>query len=82
MSKYEPLKTWLEAMQSGNIKASFGQIELVLGFGLPKSARTRPAWWSNEGESTRHVQCRAWIEAGFVASNLSLGNETIEFVRI
>jgi hypothetical protein len=46
---------------------SFRDIERVLGALLPKSCR-RPEWWGNErGPASRHVQCQAWLRAGYRA---------------
>ncbi len=46
---------------------SFGDIERVLGALLPNSA-ARPEWWANETDPrTTHVQCRAWLDAGYKA---------------
>ncbi len=42
---------------------SFAEIEELVG-PLPRSATVYSAWWSNESSSGRHVQSRAWMEAG------------------
>ena len=84
MSIYDPLHKWLCANAAGNINkisATFKQIESVLGFDLPDTARTNPRWWGNETGDTRHVQCRAWMDAGYQTRNLSLANESVEFIR-
>ena len=57
MSIYYPLYNWLCAQAANNISAPFKQIEAILGFSLPPSARTSPQWWEND---RKHVQCMAW----------------------
>jgi hypothetical protein len=81
MSKYDPLYKWLSASGQRWVHATFAQLETILGFELPAAARKYPAWWANAAGDTRHVQCRAWLNAGFAADNLNLTNETVEFVN-
>ncbi len=42
---------------------SFDEIDILVG-GLPASAERWPAWWANETAGSRHVQARAWLDAG------------------
>lgn len=82
MSKYDPLRFYLEGLRSEQWRATFDKIEKVLGFRLPASARDHPAWWANENETeTRHPQKLAWVKARWRTANLNLIGETIEFVR-
>jgi len=68
MSKYAPLTQWLN-YQPRPVAASFRQIENLLGFQLPASARTYPAWWANErNPNTRHRHALSWLNAGRTAS--------------
>jgi hypothetical protein len=67
MGKYDPLEGHLRRQKTANYEMTFRDIERVLGSLLPKSAR-RPEWWANEqNPETRHVQCRAWLRAGYQA---------------
>jgi hypothetical protein len=80
MSKYDPLCKWLRADSRKTIPATFQQIEKILGFTLPDTARERPQWWANESKNgSRHVQCKAWVNAGYQAANLDLRRETVNF---
>ena len=63
MSKYNPLSDRLAGHPANEWQASFAEIEEVLGFPLPKSARTGKSWWS--GMDKPHA--RAWSAHGFVA---------------
>lgn len=79
MPKYTPLYDYLRRKPGPEITMSFVQIERVIGTLLPKSA-SRAQWWANErsGDS-RHVQCGAWLDAGYDAHLLS--DEQVIFRR-
>jgi hypothetical protein len=84
MSIYDPLYKFLCLKSASGISivpATFKQIESVLGFTLPDTARNNPQWWGNETGDTRHAQCRAWLNAGFDTKNLSLSKEYVEFIE-
>lgn len=72
-SKYEPLKRFLseKAASSKEISLSLNQIELILGFSLPKSAYKYPEWWSNQTDVSNRPQAKAWIEAGYKVISVS-----------
>uniref|UniRef100_B0T1Z7 DUF7662 domain-containing protein n=1 Tax=Caulobacter sp. (strain K31) TaxID=366602 RepID=B0T1Z7_CAUSK len=78
--KYEPLKRFLEGrFDAISIGLSFAEIERILGFSLPRSARQHQAWWSN----TRigHAYAAAWLDAGWKTSKLDLAGQRITFVK-
>ena len=80
MSKYDPLARHLRRQTSETVVMTFRDLVLVLKAMLPRSAE-RPQWWANEtSETTRHVQSRAWISAGFDAFLLK-GQERVRFIR-
>ena len=81
MALYDPLYKWLRPNSANNISVTFDQIEAILEFKLPDTARARPQWWANEVGDTRHVQCRAWMDAGFQTRNLNLAKESVEFAK-
>lgn len=59
---------------------TFRDIERVIGALLPNSAQ-RPQWWANERSAdSRHVQCAAWLNAGFNAVLLK-AEERVRFER-
>ncbi|MGZ5986610.1 MAG: DUF7662 domain-containing protein [Caulobacteraceae bacterium] len=78
-SKYDPLRRYLEARPPGETPMSFRDVERVLGFPLPDSARRHPAWWSNNPGT--HVGVRAWRDAGCRTSRVDIGGERVTFVR-
>ena len=77
MSKYDPLFHHLDSSQ-GTVDLQFGDVEEILGFRLPASARKHTAWWSNSGGT--HVQSAAWQAAGYKTADVSVEQETIRFV--
>ena len=56
---------------------SFDEIEAILGFTLPVSARTYSAWWANNPQPNR--QSNAWLSAGWKTDDLDLDGETVTF---
>jgi hypothetical protein len=82
MSKYDPQYKWLCAKSARGISivpATFLQIEMILKSKLPSTARNNERWWANETGATRHVQCKAWLSAGFETRNISLVKQSVEF---
>jgi len=81
MSQYDPLYKWLSDANHKSVNTTFEQLEKLLGFPLPVTAKTRPQWWSNEqSNKTRHVQCKAWIDAGFRA-HPDLNKQVVIFTK-
>lgn len=79
-SKYEPLHLHLKNRGASPIVMSLMEIEQVLGDRLPTSAREHRAWWSNESTGTRHVQSKAWMNAGYRAE-LAPDRRSVTFIR-
>ncbi len=78
MSKNHPLFVGLNGQNGDRINATMQQIEGVLGFDLPVSARTYSQWWEND---QTHTQAKAWLEAGFHTEQVNLTAGTFTFVR-
>jgi hypothetical protein len=79
MSKYEPLQRHLASQPGREVPMTFQQIEKVLGFHLPESARVHRPWWSNNIGS--HVNAAAWRKAGWRTAQVDLGAEKVTFVK-
>ena len=80
MSKHDPLRDHLVNLRRDEWTATFDQVEDILGFRLPYSARSHQAWWANE-EIGNHSHARAWMNAGWRTSELNLTGETVVFRR-
>ena len=57
MSKYDPLTKRLAAAKGGEWKATFTELEKLLGAPLPKTARSGKAWWKSDAAT---LQAKAW----------------------
>jgi hypothetical protein len=80
VAKYDPLETYLSRRAGASTELSFADIERIIGSMLPNSAE-RPQWWANETDpASRHVQSRAWRNAGYDAFLLA-GQERVRFTR-
>jgi hypothetical protein len=83
MGKYDPLRDELIRRRGqGRVTYTYPQIEQVLGQALPPVAYTTRPWWANEtNPKTSHVQCRAWLGAGWTVEDVILGT-TVTFIEI
>nr|WP_295742257.1 hypothetical protein [uncultured Acidocella sp.] len=80
MAKYDPLCNHLKTQSKAEIVMTFQEIEAVLGSKLPPSAHKHSAWWA-KGEAGRHVQKRAWLDAGYIVENLDQFRQRVTFKR-
>jgi hypothetical protein len=81
MGKYEPLATYLGSAGASEWSATFAQVEQVLGFPLPPSARKHREWWSNQA-GAGHSQARGWQDAGWQVWKVDLAAERAIFRRV
>ena len=79
--KYAPLYRHLAGLTGNEWPASFREIEKILGFGLPDSARIHRPWWANQGERGGHSHALAWEMAGWRTSQVDMVDERLVFVR-
>lgn len=79
--KYAPLYRHLVALEANEWPASFREIEAVLGFPLPRSARAHQPWWSNQTNSGSHSHAQAWQRAGWKVRGVDLLRERVVFER-
>ena len=59
-------------------RTTFEDVEEVLEFDLPESARNHRPWWAND-ES--HTHALAWIAAGWKTAEVDLAAKTLTFER-
>ena len=79
--KYAPLFHHLSGLQSDIWSPSFRELERVLGFSLPNSARLYRPWWANDSKSG-HSQAVAWMLADWRTKDVDLEGEVLTFYRI
>ena len=78
MNKYQLLQNYLTLLKVDAWEAQFKDIENIIGLSLPKSAYIYPAWWANQEYS---VQCRSWMNVGWVTSKLDLAKNRVTFSK-
>jgi hypothetical protein len=78
MSKYDPLSARLAAHPAEEWRASFSELESVLGFPLPKAARVGRAWWSDDPGKTHS---RSWTLHGWSVDDVDHAGEQVVFRR-
>ena len=82
MSKYDTLRDWLRACGRSEVSLSFAELEQILGFALPPSARKYAQWWENVGSpvADNHPRARAWHAGGYRAS-ADRARQRVSFTR-
>ena len=75
--KYQRLYTHLRTLQSREWRTSFGEIESIIGFELPASARLHRPWWANQNHGDGHSQSLAWSVAGWETAEVDMETETL-----
>jgi len=79
--KYAQLFRHLSTLDVSRWQTTFGDIESILGFTLPDSARIHRPWWSNQSNGG-HSHALAWQAAGWRACAVDLHAETLVFERM
>ena len=79
--KYAPLFRHLCALDADRWYATFADIEALLGFALPDSARNHRPWWANQTNGG-HGHALAWQAAGWRTSAVNLLAESLVFERL
>lgn len=77
MAKYDPLFEHLCRAGDHPVEMTFNDIEALVG-ALPPSA-AQQAWWTNEAAGSRHVQARAWLNAGREVEHLDRRARRVRF---
>lgn len=82
MSKYDELSRELSEMAGDEWHPSFAEIEKVLGFDLPPSAKKYYSWWAN-ARNGGHSQAKGWMSAGWEVDpqSVDFNEETVRFIR-
>ncbi|HEX2726546.1 MAG TPA: hypothetical protein VHN20_12060 [Beijerinckiaceae bacterium] len=79
MTKFEPLTRYLNSLSTHERRMSFEEIEKILGFELPPSARKHRPWWSNNPHNS--AMTKAWLSAGYRTEQVDMAGETLVFSR-
>jgi hypothetical protein len=76
--KYSKLYEHLIEQKGSEWVTSFHELEAILGFRLPDSARIYRPWWANDNRNG-HSQSMAWSMAGWKTTAVDLDNERLAF---
>jgi hypothetical protein len=79
VAKYDGLRDNLLAQGDVPVEMTFSDIEALVG-PLPASATTYAVWW-NDGPGERHVQARAWMDAGRKVEWVDRDTRRVRFSR-
>ena len=77
-NKYRRLAAKFEEAGGKPIRLSFAEIEEIIGFPLPESARQHRAYWAN---TTTHSISSCWMNAGYKVVEANLTGGYIIFER-
>ena len=79
--EYLPLHKYLATRYADVVVLTFAQMEDLLGYALPDSARFQPEWWADDDTvRPRSAQARAWTLADRTATP-NLVARTVMFER-
>jgi len=76
VNKYDPLGDYLKKRNLPEFVLSFEEIEDILGFALPRSAR-RAEWWDADTPHNPRLQRQAIRDAGYDSRRLSEGGKVL-----
>ena len=76
--KYKALTEFLAARGGKSVTMTFAEIEEILGFSLPASARAHAAWWANQLRG----QSLAWVVVSYKTADVLLEEERVTFLRL
>lgn len=81
MSKYDVLASFFlgQPEDRSQIDLSFEQVEEVLGFALPRTARTDRVWWGNARD---YAPSSIWLSSGWKVVKADLTRGSVTFARI
>ena len=79
--KYRRLYTYLSSLQVQEWRTSFNEVEAVIGFELPPSARLHRPWWGNQRSGNGHSHALAWSVAGWETAEVDMDGEMLLFRR-
>ena len=76
-SKYQRLYTHLCGLTTQEWRTSFSEVEAIIGFELPPSARLHRPWWSNQTAGNGHSRALSWSAAVWETAEVNMDAETL-----
>jgi HNH endonuclease len=80
--QYKSLADYLSHSVPDHVRLTFHEVEQILGFSLPDSARKYSAWWSNSRTKDSHTWAHLWLDAGWEKESLNLAEKWVTFRRV
>lgn len=80
-TKYWRLFEYLNGIAGREQRLSFSEIERIIGFSLPASARRHRQWWANQRAGRPHGQALAWDAAGWETADVDIIGQTLLLKR-
>jgi hypothetical protein len=77
VGKYQALADWLHAQSAESLPMTFEQVEDILGFQLPMTARTNSPYWHNPATALG----RAIVAGAYKATGVILADEKVTFAQ-
>lgn len=77
IGKYHRLYTHLRRLPSQEWKTTFSELESIIGFKLPPSARLHRSWWSNQTVPDSRSPAHAWNAAGWETAEVDIDAEAL-----
>ena len=78
IKKYQALTDFFLNSEDNSVRLTFSQIEQILGFSLPASARDHRAFWAN---TTTHSIANSWLSCEFETEAIYMDKETVIFSK-
>lgn len=80
-SRYVQLANFLndQPTKIDQLQLSFDQIEEILGFDLPQSAREHRAWWAND--MVGHSWSKEWLDVDWRVASVNMSEQVVRFAR-
>ena len=76
--KYRRLTDLLTNANGKPVSVSFAEIEKIIGFSLPDSAREHRAFWAN---TTTHSIALSWLSVGYKTVDVNIEKEVVVFEK-
>lgn len=77
-AKYRPLAEYLVKSDSTRVELSYAEIEAILGFRLPDTARNfKQSFWAN---TKTHSYASSWLEVGY-KTRVDVNSDKVTFVK-
>ena len=76
--KYRRLAEYLQASGESQVTLHYAEIERILGFSLPSTARNFPhSYWAN---TTTHSYASSWMAVGY-KTQINVGSDEVTFYK-